>query len=103
MIQRDLHGQVERAVPNWREINNHPRWLQWLNLPDPYSGDVRQDLLNADDVVAVCAADVVMRPKDWIWPGHLLRGSQELLSGLADLGKSQVQINYIACATARSL
>ena len=56
---------------------------------------------NADDVVVVCAADVVMRPLDWIWEGHLLRGSQELMSGLPDLSKSTVQIGYIACATAR--
>jgi hypothetical protein len=56
---------------------------------------------NVDDVVTVCASDVVMRPMDWIWPGHLLRGSQELMSGLPDLCKSQVQIGYIACATAR--
>jgi hypothetical protein len=56
---------------------------------------------NTDDVVLVCAADVVMRPLDWIWEGHLLRGSQELMSGLPDLCKSQVQIGHIACATAR--
>src|SRR5262249_40527742 len=56
---------------------------------------------NTDDIVLVCAADVVMRPLDWIWEGHLLRGSQELMSGLPDLCKSQVQIGHIACATAR--
>jgi hypothetical protein len=58
---------------------------------------------NVDDVVAVCAADVVMRPLDWIWHGHLLRGAQELMSGLPDLGKSQVQIGLVACVTARLL
>jgi putative DNA primase/helicase len=56
---------------------------------------------NADDVVVICAADVTMKPLGWLWEGHLLRGSQELLSGLPDLSKSTVQINYIACATAR--
>jgi hypothetical protein len=55
----------------------------------------------ADDIVAVSAADVVMRPLDWIWKGHLLRGSQELMSGLPDLNKSTAQIGLIACATAR--
>jgi putative DNA primase/helicase len=53
-----------------------------------------------DDVVVVCAADVPMRSLDWIWEGHLLRGSQELMSGLPDLSKSTVQCNYVACATA---
>jgi hypothetical protein len=56
---------------------------------------------DADDVVVINAADVVMRSLDWIWEGHLLRGSQELLSGLPDLSKSTIQIGYIACATAR--
>ena len=36
----------------------------------------------------VCAADIVMRPKDWLWAGHLLRGAQELLTGIPGLGKS---------------
>ena len=48
----------------------------------------------------VCAADIVMRPKDWLWAGHLLRGAQELLTGIPGLGKSQVQINFVACLTA---
>jgi hypothetical protein len=48
----------------------------------------------------VCAKDVIIRPKQWLWEGHLLRGAQELLSGLPGLGKSQVQISYIACVTA---
>jgi hypothetical protein len=56
---------------------------------------------NADDVVLVCAADIVPRPLDWIWTGHLLRGSQELLSGLPDHLKSVIQIGWVACATAR--
>ena len=53
-----------------------------------------------NDAVVVCAASIKMRSLDWLWPEHLLRGSQELLSGLPDLGKSQVQISYVACATA---
>src|SRR5262249_61222664 len=45
-VQRNLHSQVEREVPNWREINADPRWLAWLSTPDPYSGVTRQRLLN---------------------------------------------------------
>jgi|tagenome__1003787_1003787.scaffolds.fasta_scaffold20986081_6 hypothetical protein len=52
------------------------------------------------DFALVCAKDVIMRPKQWLWTGHLLRGAQELLSGIPGLGKSQVQINYVACVTA---
>jgi hypothetical protein len=50
--------------------------------------------------VIVRAADVKMRPKDWLWEGHLLRGAQELLTGIPGLGKSQVQCSLVACATA---
>jgi hypothetical protein len=51
-------------------------------------------------VVLVCAKDVIIKPKQWIWEGHLLRGAQELLSGLPGLGKSQAQISFVACVTA---
>jgi putative DNA primase/helicase len=50
--------------------------------------------------VTICAADVKMRPKEWLWEGHLLRGALELLTGLPGLGKSQVHCHYMACATA---
>lgn len=42
--------------------------------------------------IMICAADIEMKPKEWIWKGHLLRGAVELMSGLPGLGKSQVQI-----------
>jgi putative DNA primase/helicase len=44
----------------------------------------------------VRAADVVMRPKAWLWPGHLLRGAQELFTGLPGIGKSQAQCDLVA-------
>jgi putative DNA primase/helicase len=48
----------------------------------------------------LCAADIEMKQKEWLWPGHLLLGCLELMSGIPGLGKSQVQICYVACATA---
>lgn len=42
----DMRADVTASVPNWREINRNPRFLAWLRLPDIYSGDVRQALLN---------------------------------------------------------
>jgi hypothetical protein len=44
----------------------------------------------------VCAADIVMRPKDWLWKGHLLRGAQELFTGIPGIGKSQAHCYLIA-------
>jgi hypothetical protein len=35
----------------------------------------------------------------WIWPGHLVCGGLELLAGTPEIGKSQIQCQYIACAT----
>ena len=54
-----------------------------------------------DDVILVNAADVVPKAHDWIWEGHLLRGSQELFSGPPDGGKTTAQTDLIACVTAR--
>ena len=51
-------------------------------------------------VVMVCAAEVVMRSKQWLWEGHLLRAGLELTTGLPGLGKSQLQIHFMACASA---
>jgi hypothetical protein len=41
-----LDMRVEAAVPNFREIDRDPRWLQWLLGIDLLSGRVRQQLLN---------------------------------------------------------
>jgi hypothetical protein len=49
--------------------------------------------------ILVCAADVVPRAMHWLWEGHLLRGSQELLTGLPGQGKSQVHTNWVAGIT----
>ena len=45
------------------------------------------------------ASDIEMREREWLWFGHLLKGALELLTGLPGLGKSQVQIDYVACVT----
>jgi putative DNA primase/helicase len=44
----------------------------------------------------VCAGDVIMRPKAWLWKGHLLRGAQELFTGVPGIGKSQAHCDLIA-------
>jgi putative DNA primase/helicase len=87
---------IERLAKN-KKNNNHTddfdAAIAWL-----------KDLLEPSDghtVDMVCAADVKMRPKEWVWKGHLLRGALELLTGIPGLGKSQVQCYFVACATAR--
>jgi hypothetical protein len=39
--------QLDAAIPNWREINQNPAWLQWLQQVDALNGRTRQELLNA--------------------------------------------------------
>ena len=42
---------------------------------------------------------VAPRATQWLWPGHLARGALELIAGLPEIGKSQTQVQYVACAT----
>jgi putative DNA primase/helicase len=51
-------------------------------------------------LVLVRGSDVKPQELHWLWQGHLLRGSQELTTGLPGLGKSQVQCSMVACCTA---
>jgi DNA polymerase I-like protein with 3'-5' exonuclease and polymerase domains len=53
--------------------------------------------------VLVRASDIVPRPMDWLWEGHILRGSQELLTGIPGTGKSQIHCALIAAATTGGL
>lgn len=48
MNARDqLFARLEQDVPNWRELNTNQEFLSWLDLPDPYSGAIRKQLLDA--------------------------------------------------------
>ncbi len=38
---------LEDKIPNWREINKDENFLNWLQLPDLYSGAIRHELLKA--------------------------------------------------------
>ena len=47
----------------------------------------------------VRASTIQMRAVQWWWPGHLARGELEILTGVPDIGKSQVHCSYIAHMT----
>lgn len=49
--------------------------------------------------VLVRASDIVPRAMDWLWTGHILRGSQELLTGVPGGGKSQIHCALVAAVT----
>jgi hypothetical protein len=56
--RKAMHQQVEAAVPNWREIDSDPRWHEWLSQTDPFTGAVRQQVL--DDAIAAGSAPRVI-------------------------------------------
>jgi hypothetical protein len=57
--RRNLDARVERAVPNFREVDRDPRWLQWLAGTDALTGRSRQQLLN-DAIASTDANRVAM-------------------------------------------
>ncbi len=50
-VQQDSHqkllSNLDDKLPNWREMNTNEEFLDWLRLPDPYSGAIRHDMLKA--------------------------------------------------------
>src|SRR5215475_3610319 len=53
-----IDQELDRAVPDWRAINNDARFHQWLLLPDTYSGIIRDRLLK--DAAAAASAQRVI-------------------------------------------
>jgi hypothetical protein len=97
MTDNEGADQVGQLVDAAEEVAPHPHAVNGDARP---SGAARkQKQTDNKSSVVVCASDITMRSKDWLWKGHLLRGAQELLTGIPGLGKSQVQCHYIACVT----
>ena len=45
--QQKLLGTLDKNLPEWRELNTNEEFLDWLRLPDPFSGAIRHDMLKA--------------------------------------------------------
>lgn len=45
--QEKLLSKLDENMPKWRELNTNEGFLEWLRLPDPYSGAIRHDMLKA--------------------------------------------------------
>jgi DNA polymerase len=98
-----LQGIVpEIRVVSFPELPDHGDVSDWLE-----TGGTKAQLLErakkarppSKGYTLVRASDVVPRAMNWLWPGHLLRGSLELLTGLPGKGKSQVHCQFVASAT----
>ena len=45
--QEKLLARLDENLPQWRDLNTNEAFLDWLRLPDPYSGGIRHDMLKA--------------------------------------------------------
>src|SRR5215467_11153437 len=43
--RRAMTEQLDRTVPDWRQVNEDPAFLQWLAGRNDYSGRIRHDEL----------------------------------------------------------
>jgi hypothetical protein len=70
-----------------------------IEILKPMFESYRAKKENPHGYEAVRASDVAMRPLQWLWQGHLLRGAQEMTAGIPGSGKSQLQCALAACVT----
>lgn len=42
-----MHAELNTTIPDWKTINDEPNFINWLALPDTYSGAIRHELLKA--------------------------------------------------------
>ncbi len=47
-----LESKLDSAIPNWRQINNSPRFHKWLSLRNVYTNQVRGQMLMAAHAAA---------------------------------------------------
>jgi len=54
-----MHATIGGLVPNWQDLNRDPRFIEWVALPEVYSGVIRQQLMqdawNSGDANRVAA------------------------------------------------
>lgn len=64
-----FYANLSQRVPQWKDVDNEPGWLNWLAEYDPMAGSTRQDALNvaaqsgdADRVASIFEAYLRTRP-----------------------------------------
>jgi len=54
-----MNATISGLIPNWQELNRHPAFMHWVQLPEVYSGVIRQQLMqdawNSGDANRVAA------------------------------------------------
>jgi hypothetical protein len=90
---------ADKADPGWRARLQQARTTSAAPRLIYPGATTKAEPTTEKSSVIVQASQVRMRAKHWLWRGHLLRGAQELLTGIPGVGKSQVQCCYISCTT----
>jgi hypothetical protein len=44
-VRQNMYSFLSSNQENWRELNKRPDFVAWTNLPDPFSGAIRGDLM----------------------------------------------------------
>jgi hypothetical protein len=44
-VTEKLHTFMDANLPSWRDINQQNEFVEWLGLPDPFSGGIRHNML----------------------------------------------------------
>jgi hypothetical protein len=93
----------EIRVVQFRELKAHGDLTDWIEA-DSTRGHA--ELLARIEAAAPAvgyellrASAVPLRAVQWHWPGHIARGELEILTGIPDIGKSQIHCSYIAHMT----
>jgi DNA polymerase len=99
-----LQGFVpDIRIVSFPELPEHGDASDWIEM----GGSKTQLLERAqaaprarpDGYVLIRASDIIPRAMEWLWRGHILRGSQELLTGVPGGGKSQIHCAFVAYVT----
>ena len=105
-VANALHSIIpEIRIVSFDDLPEHGDVSDWLEM-----GGTKAQLLEraktaktppppGGTYTLVRASDIVPRAMDWVWPGHILRGSLELLTGTPGKGKSQVHCQFVASVT----
>jgi hypothetical protein len=98
------HGRSEDIAGGcrYRELDEHGDVSDWLD-----QGHTKKQLLArakagripGGGYTAIRVSAIPARAIDWLWGGHLARGTLEMLTGQPGAGKSQIQCQYVASVT----
>lgn len=99
--QERRNDTIAKLVASAVEKKERGEWAGKIDLEASIAAGYRSAAPAQGAAVLVRASEIVMRSKDWLWEGHLLRGAQEISTGSPGLGKSQVQCSLVACVTTK--